>query len=109
MTQKELDSLVEMWVMCMDMGTNGFRLRRSYYEHNGKVEVFVIHDDICKIDLPSDYVLKTTEPKDITKKVYELLDQIYKYGDQWLQDEKDYHADKLAEKWDDERKNDLEN
>jgi len=109
MTQEQLDTLVEMWVMCMDTSTNGFKIKRSVWQHNEKVEIFVSHDNILDVTLPSDCVSQTDEPKDIAEKVFELLDLIYKNGDQWLQDELDYHGDKLADRWDDERKSRLEN
>ena len=111
MTQKELDSLVEMWVMCNQTSTNGFELVVN--QSMTYPDLFCIgieHKSIDSIILPYDKVNSISDtPKDITKKVFELLQQIYENGDEWLQDEIDHEADKAAERWDNDRKSDLEN
>ncbi len=111
MTQEQLDTLVEMWVKCMDIGTNGFELKvNKSITYPDLFCIGVEHKSIDSIILPYDRVNSISdEPKDIAEKVFELLDLIYKYGDQWLRDQENYRGDKLAEKWDNDRKEKLEN
>lgn len=107
MTQLELDTLVEMWVKCTEIGLGDYSLMAFPRNNFGSSPILICHKTKI-LDLPFGFIRESYTPKERMNVVFELLGQIYKNGDEWLQQEKDYHADKLAERWDDNRKNDLE-
>ena len=59
--------------------------------------------------MPYEIIKNSYSPKEKAKIIISLLEQIVENGEQWLQDELDYRGDNMAEKWDNERKSNLEN
>ena len=106
MTQLELDTLVEMWVKCTEIGLGDYSLWASPRNKVGSCPILICHKT-KSLDLHFGFVRESYTPKERMNVVFELLDQIYKKGDEWLQE--DYQADKQAEKWDNDRKSKLEN
>ena len=109
MTQEILDMIVHSYCEgCQDF-IGDYELEVKGTIHKGMYQVNVECEEIDNYTLPFEYIYDTYTPKEKVKIIISLLKQIIENGDQWLQDELDYHGDKMAEKWDDNRKNELEN
>ena len=109
MTQEQLDTLIEVYCLTAQESLGDFELVRYNSEWTTRCAIQIKHKDIENVSLPWEYIKNAYTPKEKAKIVISLLEQIIENGDQWLQDEADYHVDKLAEKWDNEYKSNLEN
>jgi hypothetical protein len=109
MTQEQLDTLVEMWCLTAQESLGDYELEVKGTVHKGMYQVNVECEEIDNYTLPFEYIYDTYTPKEKVKIIISLLKQIIENGDQWLQDELDYHGDKLAENGDNDYKSNLEN
>jgi hypothetical protein len=109
MTQETLDMVVHAYCEGCQEFIGDYELVRYNLECTKLCAIQVKHNDIENVYLPWEYIKNSYTPKEQSKTIIELVKEVIENGDQWLQDEKDYHADKLAEMWDDDRKNELEN
>jgi hypothetical protein len=73
------------------------------------VNIGVRHKEIEELPLPWGCIYLDLKPKEQAKIIIELVKEVIEFGDEWLQDEQDYYADKAAEKWDNDRKTNLVN
>ena len=110
MTQEQLDTLIEVWCLTAQesLGDYGLDIEKSEKFTDSDL-ISMVNKNIYMVDLPYEYIRKAYTPKEKAKIVISLLEQIRDNGDQWLRDEENYHADKLAEKGDNDYKSRLEN
>ena len=109
MTQETLDMVVHAYCEGCQEFIGDYELVRYNSEWTTRCAIQIKHKDIENVSLPWEYIKNNYTPKEKSKIVISLLEQIIENGDQWLRDEENYHADKLAEKWDNDRKEKLEN
>ena len=109
MTQEQLDILIELWCLTAQESLGDFELEVTEEQWLLCNKVSIIHPNIQNVSLEWEYIKDHYTPKEKAKIVISLLEQIIENGEEWLRDEENYHGDKMAEKGDNEFKNNLEN
>lgn len=100
MTSETLQIVVN--AICLEKGEdlNGFELEVVQLVE-GSHEVYIVHNKIENIELPSSYIIDTHNSRTKAKTILELINQIISNGDDWLEQEKNY--------WQDRKENEEEN
>lgn len=109
MTQETLDMVVHAYCEGCQEFIGDYKVVLLNNSNPSLAIISATHSDIGYVELPWEVINLDLEPKAQSEIIIELVKQIYEFGEQWLQDEQDFQADKAAEKWDNDRKSDLEN
>lgn len=109
MNQEQLNIITEAWCMASAESLGDYELIVEPSSFNDTVIISVKNNNIKNIGLPWEYTKNHYSAKEKAKAVISLLELIIENYDKWMDDEKDYHADKLAEKGDNDYKEKLEN
>ena len=110
MTQETVDFFVEGWCLTVQESLGGFEIvvKDPKYFTDRKM-ILIENKNIENIELPYEYIKYHYTPKEKAKVIICLLELIISEGDEWLQSDMDYVGDKILEKWDNDRKSNLEN
>lgn len=109
MTQETVDIVVHAYCEGCQEFIGDYELLVEPSVFDNTVIISVINKNIQRINLPFEYIKESFTPKEKAKIVISLLELIKENYDKWMDDEEDYHGDKLAERWDNDRKANLEN
>lgn len=107
MTQETLDMVVHAYCEGCQEFIGDYEVKVTNQD-SVYLKISVLHHNIKDVLMPYYYVGTTLSPKAKSEIIIELVKQIIEFGDEWLRDEQDYEADKAAEKWDNDRKSNLE-